>query len=93
MVDQDVWLRAFYKAERQAYLRERWAMADEEREMRALLKREEAATVKSKYDVGGGAKPAKASKKASPRATSPRCAPPPSPYAMWKEAVPPTLPP
>ena len=34
MIEEEAQLRAFYKQERQAYLRERWAMADEERAMR-----------------------------------------------------------
>ena len=49
----DMECRAFYTTERRACLKERWQMQEEENHMKAVLRSESLAAMKTKYDVVG----------------------------------------
>jgi len=53
MYREDIAMKKFYREERQAYLAERWAMADEERHMREVMRIEALKAMRTKYDVVG----------------------------------------
>jgi len=53
MHEEDLAMQEYNRKERQLYLRERWAMADEEKLMRDYLRAEALKLVRSKYDVVG----------------------------------------